>query len=103
MLIKPLSPMATWKHLSLAVGLASAAAVSRRQEGNTQYPDYSLLAGCPGYAASNVQTSGNGIKADLKLSGAACNAYGDDLKDLILEVTYESGMFLFVTHIYTVS
>ncbi|KAK4131223.1 hypothetical protein BT67DRAFT_166576 [Trichocladium antarcticum] len=31
------------------------------------------LAKCPGYRASNVQTSATGLVADLKLAGAACN------------------------------
>lgn len=84
--------MGYWKGVALFAGLASAAAVSRRQEEPlVQYPDYNLLADCPGYAASNVKTSDSGLKANLKLAGEACNAYGDDLKDLTLEVTYESG------------
>lgn len=84
--------MRQWKELALSfAGLASAAAVSRRQQQLAQYPDYNLLADCPGYAASNVEKSSSGLKADLKLAGEACNAYGDDLKDLTLEVTFESG------------
>ena len=46
---------------------------------------------CPGYTASNVKTSYNGLSADLKLAGAACNTYGKDLQNLRLEVTYETG------------
>ena len=46
---------------------------------------------CPGYAASNVQKTDSGLTADLKLAGAACNAYGDDLTDLKLTVEYQTG------------
>ena len=48
------------------------------------------LAGCPGYKASRVQTTTSGLTADLTLAGKACNVYGADLKDLTLEVVYES-------------
>jgi alpha-glucosidase len=46
---------------------------------------------CPGYAASNVQQEGSKITADLKLAGTACNVYGEDLVDLKLDVTYDTG------------
>ena len=45
---------------------------------------------CPGYAASNVQQEGSKITADLKLAGAACRIYGEDLVDLKLDVTYDT-------------
>lgn len=77
-------------------GLASASALVSRNGGDA-------LAKCPGYKASNVKTSGSGLTAELTLAGKACNAYGDDLKNLILEVTYESGKFLFVFCIYTMA
>ena len=48
---------------------------------------------CPGYIASNVQHSNNNITADLTLRGNACNAYGDDIKDLKLLVEYQTGSF----------
>ena len=51
----------------------------------------SSQADCPGYTASNVRIGGSKIKADLKLSGAACNIYGQDLRDLRLDVEYETG------------
>lgn len=46
---------------------------------------------CPGYTASNVVESDSGLTADLTLSGAACNAYSDDIKDLKLLVEYQTG------------
>lgn len=49
------------------------------------------LAACPGYKASNVQQSATGVTADLTLGGKSCDVYGEDLKDLTLEVTYDTG------------
>ncbi|KAG7151538.1 alpha/beta-glucosidase agdC like protein [Verticillium longisporum] len=72
-----------WKTL-LVPGVAAAAVLKRDS------PDYDKLADCPGYAASNVKTTGNGLTAELKLAGPACNTYGTDLEDLTLSVTYES-------------
>jgi alpha-glucosidase len=76
--------MRLWGSLLLS-GVASGAALSRRDTSNN------ALEACPGYKASNVRTSDNGLTAELSLAGKACNVYGDDLKDLILEVTYETG------------
>ncbi|KAL6703672.1 hypothetical protein ACN47E_009446 [Coniothyrium glycines] len=46
---------------------------------------------CPGYAASNVETTDSGLTADLTLAGDACNIYSDDIKDLKLVVEYQTG------------
>ena len=47
---------------------------------------------CPGYKATNVQKNGGSIvSADLTLAGAACNVYGTDLDNLVLQVEYETG------------
>lgn len=51
------------------------------------------LAACPGYKASNVKQSATGLTADLKLGGKACNVFGTDLNDLVLEVTFDTGEF----------
>ena len=45
---------------------------------------------CPGYKASNVQTSATGVTADLALAGAACSVYGDDVAQLKLTVEYQT-------------
>ena len=81
--------MASLLSLITAATVVSAAAVVRRD-----YPTLDLdpLASCPGYTASNVVSTGSGLKADLKLAGEACNAYGTDLKELTLEVSYDTGM-----------
>ncbi|KAI1270100.1 hypothetical protein F5Y18DRAFT_367106 [Xylariaceae sp. FL1019] len=66
---------------------ASASALTARD-----YPTGDPLSACSGYKASNVKTTHSGLTADLKLAGKACNVYGTDLKELTLEVTYDTGM-----------
>lgn len=51
------------------------------------------LSSCPGYSASNIQTSSTGMTADLSLAGDACNVYGDDIHDLTLTVEYQTGEY----------
>ncbi|KAF7314145.1 Glycoside hydrolase family 31 protein [Mycena chlorophos] len=48
------------------------------------------VSSCPGYALSGVSTTKNGFAAKLNLAGAACNAFGLDIQNLTLEVTYET-------------
>ncbi|CCM04538.1 uncharacterized protein FIBRA_06719 [Fibroporia radiculosa] len=50
----------------------------------------STLDSCPGYTATNVQTLGPTLTADLVLAGPACNVYGPDIERLLLQVTYET-------------
>jgi alpha-glucosidase len=45
---------------------------------------------CPGYTASNVVETANGITADLTLAGAACSVYGNDIEELTLTVEYQA-------------
>ncbi|KAJ1326263.1 alpha-D-xyloside xylohydrolase [Microdochium nivale] len=73
--------MASWLFLAVAV---SATALTAKD-----YPA-DPLAVCPGYKASNVQTSDTGLTADLTLAGTACNVYGTDLNDLVLSVSYDT-------------
>lgn len=51
----------------------------------------SLSSECPGYNAFNVNERSSSLTADLYLAGPACNVYGDDLRNLTLSVTYETG------------
>lgn len=60
------------------------------------YPSDDPLVACPGYEASNIKTTATSLTADLNLAGSACNAYGDDLQNLTLEVTYETDTRLHV-------
>lgn len=75
--------------IGLFAGLASAGLITTRD-----YPSDDPLTKCPGYKASNVKTTSTGLTADLTLAGAACDVYGDDLTDLTLEVSYDTGMFI---------
>ncbi|KAL9079123.1 MAG: hypothetical protein Q9157_001963 [Trypethelium eluteriae] len=45
---------------------------------------------CPGYQASNVVETTNGLTADLAIAGKPCNVYGNDIQDLALSVQYQS-------------
>lgn len=45
---------------------------------------------CPGYKASNVVDTGHGFTADLTIAGANCQAFGNDIADLVLEVQYQA-------------
>lgn len=64
-----------------SLGLASATVLTRAVDADS----------CPGYTAKNVKENSHGFVADLSLAGKPCNIYGSDLKDLKLEVTYDSG------------
>ncbi|KAK4551744.1 hypothetical protein LTR86_010937 [Recurvomyces mirabilis] len=74
---------------SIALASPVPALLTARQSNAT-------LSACPGYKASNVKTSSTGMTADLSLAGAACNAYGTDLTDLILTVEYQTDQRLHV-------
>jgi alpha-glucosidase len=45
---------------------------------------------CPGYVASGVQQTDNGITAYLDLAGPPCNLYGNDIENLTLLVEYQA-------------
>lgn len=45
---------------------------------------------CPGYKASNLVENEYGFTADLAIAGANCQAFGNDIAHLTLEVSYQS-------------
>lgn len=45
---------------------------------------------CPGYKASNVANTNSGFTADLTIAGANCQAFGNDIANLVLEVNYQA-------------
>ncbi|KAJ7168272.1 putative alpha-glucosidase [Mycena crocata] len=51
---------------------------------------------CPGYELTNVSTTSTSLTATLTLAGDACNAYGNDIKDLKLLVEYQTDSRLHV-------
>jgi alpha-glucosidase len=75
---------------SALVAAASALAIAPRQNNDTS---------CPGYSASNIETTGTGLSADLSLAGSPCNSYGKDIENLRLTVIYDTCMS---TQAYTI-
>ncbi|KAF8154898.1 glycosyl hydrolases family 31-domain-containing protein [Crassisporium funariophilum] len=51
---------------------------------------------CPGYKLGSLVDNKNGLTARLTLQGSSCNAFGKDIPDLTIEVTYESNSRLHV-------
>ncbi|KAK7045115.1 glycoside hydrolase family 31 protein [Favolaschia claudopus] len=45
---------------------------------------------CPGYTLSALSETQNGFTAHLDLAGPACNAFGTDIANLTIQVTYET-------------
>ncbi|KAF5681244.1 putative alpha-glucosidase precursor (maltase) [Fusarium heterosporum] len=45
---------------------------------------------CPGYVATNIQRDLKGVRADLTLNGPNCQAFGNDIRDLVLDVQYQT-------------
>ncbi|CAJ0547486.1 Ff.00g042400.m01.CDS01 [Fusarium sp. VM40] len=45
---------------------------------------------CPGYKATNVKRDLKGVTADLTIAGPNCQAFGNDIRDLVLEVQYQA-------------
>ncbi|KAH8158154.1 hypothetical protein CIB48_g10089 [Xylaria polymorpha] len=76
--------------------LFMAAAASATALAGTGLSTADPLSACPGYSASNVKTTSSGLTAALTLAGKGCNVYGTDLKDLILEVSYDTDSRLHV-------
>lgn len=73
----------SWTALLFSLPYVSANVLTRQASGS--------LDSCPGYRASDIQTTDNGLTASLTLSGTACNVYGTDLEDLTLTVEYQNG------------
>ena len=52
--------------------------------------DVKPLDQCPGYRAANVTITDTGLSADLELAGDICGTYGEDIRNLQLEVEYQT-------------
>ncbi|KAL5534914.1 hypothetical protein ACEPAF_3004 [Sanghuangporus sanghuang] len=57
------------------------------------------VSACPGYTLQSLQNTSTGFVAGLALAGPACNAFGNDVANLTVEVSYESQSRLHV-HIF---
>ncbi|RPD64745.1 hypothetical protein L227DRAFT_560555 [Lentinus tigrinus ALCF2SS1-6] len=67
--------------------------LSRALLGDSVLEDPTLshnVSSCPGYTLSSLQETETGLTAQLSLSGDACNAFGHDVVNLTLEVTYDT-------------
>ena len=49
------------------------------------------LESCPGYVVGNVREGSGGLSAELRMEGTPCDAFGRDLRDLRVEVEYQTG------------
>jgi len=59
------------------------------------YVDPKRLDACPGYKLSNISERADGMSGTLVLKDNACNVFGDDIKELLLNVLYETREFPF--------
>ncbi|KAL7286001.1 hypothetical protein ACG7TL_001117 [Trametes sanguinea] len=48
------------------------------------------VSSCPGYAVVSERQTNQGLVVQLSLAGEACNAFGHDIANLTVEVTYET-------------
>ncbi|KLO16236.1 glycoside hydrolase family 31 protein [Schizopora paradoxa] len=92
-----------WAFLIAALAATSVFASSKtgslhqisRDDGNSfievSNASHSLnVSTCPGYSLSFLKTTSTGLTAKLNLAGPACNAFGSDIANLTIEVTYET-------------
>ncbi|KAI0338173.1 glycoside hydrolase family 31 protein [Trametopsis cervina] len=54
------------------------------------------VSNCPGYILTNLEQTATGLTAHLGLAGTPCNAFGQDVSNLTLQVTYDSDTRLHV-------
>ncbi|KAG9311239.1 glycoside hydrolase family 31 protein [Chiua virens] len=90
---------ALWGGLSLATLLAWAspsASLLRQLEFSTNITYSMNVTNCPGYTLSHLVESQYGLTAQLSLAGKPCDAFGKDIADLTIEVTYQSRKTLHV-------
>ncbi|PPQ71212.1 hypothetical protein CVT24_009993 [Panaeolus cyanescens] len=67
-----------------------------RAQNSAEGPPSGDISTCSGYRLSGLKESNVGLSARLTLVGPACNAFGKDIADLTIEVTYESNERLHV-------
>ncbi|KAH8977329.1 glycosyl hydrolases family 31-domain-containing protein [Lactarius hatsudake] len=61
------------------------------RNGRTQKQKHSLnVTDCPGYVLDSFVENRSGFTAQLNLAGRPCNAFGDDILNLTIRVTYET-------------
>ncbi|KAJ6556155.1 glycosyl hydrolases family 31-domain-containing protein [Mycena capillaripes] len=48
------------------------------------------VSNCPGYSLHSLSATKSGLTAQLNLAGPACNAFGEDIPNLTIQVNYET-------------
>lgn len=74
---------------SPSLSLASVSSHLSTSTNSTNSPSLNVSS-CPGYTLHALHTSSTGFTASLSLAGAPCNAFGTDIANLTLAVSYES-------------
>ncbi|KAJ7627419.1 glycosyl hydrolases family 31-domain-containing protein [Roridomyces roridus] len=83
-----------------SLGDAVQQQLARQIQASNSSGSHSLdVANCPGYTLSALKETSNGLAASLALAGPACNAFGKDIGNLTIQVTYETESQLHV-HIF---
>ncbi|THU98216.1 hypothetical protein K435DRAFT_721010 [Dendrothele bispora CBS 962.96] len=59
-------------------------------QGSTESVPSKNVSSCPGYVLQNLEENSNGLSASLTLGGTACNAFGTDIENITIQVTYET-------------
>ncbi|KAJ1935810.1 hypothetical protein EC988_008373, partial [Linderina pennispora] len=59
-------------------------------QAHSELSKHSNIASCPGYKIVSKQDTASGFSATLKLAGKPCNAYGNDISDLKLNVDFDN-------------
>jgi alpha-glucosidase len=78
--------------LLLAAGSALGQEAPRQQVAlsNSSITHSFNVSTCPGYTLRDLSETQNGLTAKLDLAGPACNAFGADIANLTIQVTYET-------------
>ncbi|KAF9220372.1 glycoside hydrolase family 31 protein [Gyrodon lividus] len=83
--------------LSFATALAWGRHPFLLQRQSSSNITYSMnVTDCPGYTLGSLTESEYSLTAQLSLAGPACNAFGTDIKNLTIELTYQSQTTLHV-------
>lgn len=75
---------------ALASGSVRVQNLLRQQAEATNVTNSFDVASCPGYSLSSLSQTKSGLTAKLNLAGAECNAFGQDVANLTIQVTYET-------------
>ncbi|KAJ7896486.1 glycosyl hydrolases family 31-domain-containing protein [Mycena leptocephala] len=86
-MLRPSTASRFWL-LLVGVALAGVKGMDRRE--SERFTNSFNVSSCPGYSLHSLSQKKNGLIAKLTLAGPACNAFGTDIADLTIRVTYET-------------